>query len=193
MSYEKYIQETFPEDSHSDLLGQNLDTLYIYKRCYKKWKNSLKDPKFFWLTLQDFQVPMAELDKYILFCKNIRYLFKNMLYVIETGKHSDNPNIHVHILGNYNDPKHGKRNIKTEYMKLFSRDITAKDYFLMKQWRKCSAMPPYDQWLQEKTLYLVDNENKGTHANFMCLAHLPGVRWAKGVLTSLLKEKSDQI
>lgn len=129
----------------------------------KKLKKIKRDnQKYVFITLQDFKRRYSDIEKLKLFCEKIKFLYDDYFYVIESGSNEkkEDCNYHIHLLAKIKDNKNHKRNIKIEYSKLFNDDITEKDYYQVKQWRKSDLMPSYDIWLNEKIDYL----NKGTHS-----------------------------
>ncbi len=152
----------------------------------KKIMKPKKNKKCFFLTIQDFKRTLSDFEDMVKFMKNSRYLFTDLLYVIESGKNEDDPHLHVHLLGNYVNPKKGKSKVCLEYKKIFNSNLNEKDYWDLRQWNKSKEMPPYSQWLEEKVDYILDNNKKGTHANFVDLSTRPGGRGAGGVLTSFI-------
>lgn len=151
----------------------------IYDLYDKKY---LKKKKACFITLQDFRRREADFPNLVKFCKNIEYIFEEFAWIIESGK-SEPLNLHVHILGIINN-KNAKRSIKIEYNKIFGDDITEKDFYDCRQWRNSKKMPPYEQWLQEKLDYFINNL-KGDHANKIDYTSSGGFGVSGGFLTSL--------
>lgn len=153
--------------------------------CFNYTKPKVKDPKdqkFIFITIQDFKRRMCDLDKLEQFIKNIKYLFTDGLYCIETGKVPlPDSNLHIHILGRYVNSKKAKNRICIEWAKLFDTNLRDQDFWHVKQHRDTKEMPPYEQWLQEKKDYFID-EMKGNHSNVVDL----GARGAWGVATSVI-------
>ena len=137
-----------------------------YNNAFKIWdkKYGNNKKKAIFLTLQDFKRRPDDFSSMKKFINNITYLFKDYIWIIESGK-SEPLNLHIHILGII-DNKNVKRAINVEYKKIFKSSIVEKDYYHMKQWRKSDKMPPYEQWLQEKVDYF-DNNLKGEHENLV--------------------------
>ena len=188
--YNIYMEKFFndpemPWDSHQDVYFMGMEKNFA--KSYQKLLNKDKKRKFIFLTIQDFQRDMGDLDNYIKFAKNIEYLCEDSLWVIESGKDVNKPNLHYHALIRIKEcfSKHFKRKVCMEFKKKFGADISQKDYYCVKQWNKSEKMPPYEQWCEEKRDYL-DNTIKGDHTNCHDLASLGG-RGACGVLTSFIE------
>lgn len=157
--------------------------IWICQPCDKKRvKKKDKIDKFVFITLQDFQRRMPDLDKLLLFMKRIKYIFKECYWCIESGKVPlPDSNLHIHMLCKYNNSKKGKNQICIEWSKIFDTNLRDSDYFDLKQHRDSEKMPPYEQWLQEKLDYF-EQEQKGNHENVIDL----GARGAWGVSTSFI-------
>ena len=156
------------------------DPVEEYKKYLKKKEK--KEQKFIFITIQDFQRRIGDLDKLQLFINKIKYLFSDAIWCIESGKIPlPDSNLHIHILGRYINSKKAKNKICIEWAKLFNTDLKDKDYWQVKQHRESKEMPEYEQWLQEKADYFRD-EMKGSHANAVDL----GARGAWGVSTSFI-------
>lgn len=149
--------------------GPGWQLLYdTYNRRYNKFllsrksEKKLLDRKFVFITLQDFKTKFTDVEKLVQFCKRIKYLYYDYYYVIESGSCEDQAlaNYHVHLFAKIKNTKGHKRSIKAEWARLFNRDITAEDYYDVKQWRESESMPPYEQWHEEKIEYM----RKGTNA-----------------------------
>lgn len=180
------------EAERLDIENRGLDVMMDWicqeeQRELQKAVKAKKKHKCFFLTLQDFKRNMNDFDKMVKFTSNIQYIFKDLLYVIESGKHKDNPNLHVHLIGNYINHKKGKQKVCLEYFKIFGDKLNQKDYWELKQWNNSKEMPPYEQWIQEKVDYILDNDKKGSHSNFIDLSTRPGAKGARGAFTSFIK------
>lgn len=162
------------------------DNCFIKIQNLRLFDNHLKksndNKKMNFITIQDFKRRITDLDKLQLFCNRIGYLFEEGYYCIESGKVPlPNSNLHIHILGKYKNSKKAKGKICLEWSKLFDTNLCENDFWKLKQWRNSPDMPPYEQWVQEKKDYFI-NEMKGNHENVIDL----GARGAWGVSTSLL-------
>ena len=152
----------------NNVIDEDLDTLYqIFLIKQKKQliidKKLNKTSNFVNICIQDFQRRLSDLDKLNTFISNIKYLYSEGYYCIESGK-ANPPNLHIHLLVKIINPKHHKEKLNREWIKLFNTSLYDKDYYLLKQWRESHLMPPYNQWVNEKLDYF-DNEKKGNHAN----------------------------
>lgn len=130
----------------------------------KKIQNKLNERKYIFITLQDFQRRLSDLDKIKLFIKRIAYMYDAGFYVVEAGS-SDPPNVHIHLLVKIKlSCRNHKQVLCAKWAGLFDTDLNDKDYYQIKQWRKSAAMPDYNDWLQEKKDYFC-NEKKSSHSN----------------------------
>lgn len=131
----------------------------------KKKKLDNKVSNFVFITIQDFSRRLEDLDKLNLFISNVKYLYSEGHYCIESGKvPPPNCNLHIHMLVKIINPKKHLQKLNMEWIKLFDTSLKNKDYYLLKQWRSSPLMPPYDQWVNEKLDYF-EQEKKGTHEN----------------------------
>lgn len=147
------------------------------KYCKNIKKEKDRNIKFCFITIQDFQRRMEDIDKLLLFIKNIGYLYSEGYWIIEAGK-SDPPNLHVHMLVKIINPKKHKSKLDIEWKKLFNNSIYEKDFYKLTQHRDVKGMPSYDQWVNEKLLYF-KNDCKGNHSNSIDL-ELNGVFGGEG-------------
>lgn len=151
--------------------NENLFTYWqafeIYEHKQKKLNIKLnKKSQFVFITIQDFKRRPCDLDMLNQFINNIKYLYCEGFYCIESGKvPPPDSNLHVHLLCKIINPKKHKQKLNLEWIKLF-KDTTLyeSDYYKLTQWRESPNMPPYEQWVNEKLLYF-DDEKKGNHAN----------------------------
>lgn len=172
LRYDKIKYDTnfmgFKDFVDNSKLDEDLGTLWnVYELKIKKQKiidkKLNKESNYVFITLQDFQRRLSDLDKLNIFISNIKYLYAEGYYCIESGK-ADPPNLHIHLLVKIINPKKHKEKLNREWIKLFDSSLYDKDYYLLKQWRESHLMPPYNQWVNEKLDYF-DNEKKGLHAN----------------------------
>lgn len=154
--------------THTDPTGFrqkcNDDKCIYYKK--PKIKN-IKDKKYVFITIQDFKRRLDDLDKIRQFIKNISYMYESGQWVIETGKNKKDTdfNIHIHLLVIIrNNVKNHKDVLNRKWMRFFDTNIYHKDYYLLKQHRESDKMVPYEEWLQEKKDYFI-NDLKGSHKN----------------------------
>lgn len=151
----------FGDEDPIKLYGEYLDKL---KNPIKK---KIKGDKFVWITIQDFQRRIEDVDKLETFINRIAYMYNAGFWIIEAGK-SDPPNLHIHMFVKIKNSKKHKASLNAKWMSLFNTDLSKKDYYLMKQWRSSPDMPSYEDWCQEKLDYF-DNEKKGSHENVIDL------------------------
>ena len=164
---------TFVNDVRAGKLYENAkdESLLTLKEYFDLWekkqakikKKKEREPNFCFLTIQDFQRRIEDLDKIQIFISNIKYLYSECYYIVEAGK-SDPPNVHLHFLAKIINPRKHKQKINLEWTKLFDTNLYDNDYYKLTQWRKSELMPDYDQWVKEKLEYF-DNTKKGTHQN----------------------------
>ena len=102
----------------------------------KKLNKPKKNMKCFFLTIQDFQRGMDDFDNMVKFINNAKYCFKDLLYVLESGKDANAPHLHFHLIGNYVNSKKGKSKVCLEWKKIFGNNLKDKDYWDLKQWNK---------------------------------------------------------
>lgn len=103
----------------------------------------------------------------ITFVNRIKYLYEDFNGVLEVGKHKSRPNYHIHYLARIINPKKHKGILNREWEKIFGNiPLTEKSgNYCINQHNDGKDMPPYNQWVDEKLLYLM-NEHKGDHRNF---------------------------
>ena len=147
------------------------------KRILNFKKNKERNIKYVFITIQDFQRRMCDIDKLLLFIKRIEYLYEHGYWIIESGK-ADPPNIHLHLLVKIINPRKHKGCLIINWGKLFNNNIGDSDYYKLTQHRDCKGMPPYEQWKDEKIDYF-NNKLKGDHKNSVEL-NLSGVFGGSG-------------
>lgn len=137
-------------------------------KCTRPVKTK-KPKKYCFITIQDFQRRMCDIDKLQLFLKNIGYMYESGEWIIESGKSKDekNYNLHIHMLVKIKDSaKNHKQVMNIKWMKQFNTSLNDSDYYKMTQHRDCDSMPTYEDWLVEKRSYFVNDVNgKGGHVN----------------------------
>lgn len=162
------IEKLLDKRSHEYFINNELFEVYEDFNSYLTKLDSKKikgENKFVFITIQDFQRRLTELDKFTLFFKRIGYLYEDGQYCLEAGKvEPPLSNLHVHMLVKIKNSRNHKSKLRLEWLKLFDTDLNQKDYYKLQQHRDTAEMPPYDQWLQEKLDYF-DQEKKGEHSN----------------------------
>lgn len=135
----------------------------------KKSKSKSKDRKFAFITIQDFQRRLCDVDKLKQFMDSISYMYEMGDWVIESGKNpnKDEYNLHIHMLVKIRPQvKNHKKVLNIKWMKLFNTNLYDNDYYLLKQHRESPTMPTYEEWLDEKKSYFENTEQgKGSHLN----------------------------
>jgi hypothetical protein len=124
------------------------------------------------ITLQDFQTRMKDIDKLKEFINDISCLYETGEWVIETGgqKNQEDFNVHVHLLVKIaKHVKNHKRDIDTAWRRKFPTSLYDKDFYLLKQWRKSKAMPSYETWIEEKQQYFTQEGKSDEHKNTLDL------------------------
>ena len=164
---------TFVNDVRAGKLYENAkdESLITLKEYFDLWeikqakikKKKEREPNFVFITIQDYQRRLEDLDKLQIFIKRIEYLYSECHWIIEAGK-SDPPNVHIHLLSKIINPRKHKQKLNLEWMKLFDTSLYDKDYYKITQWRKSDEMPTYEGWVEEKLIYF-DDTKKGTHQN----------------------------
>lgn len=153
---------------------------YLTPPDFKKLSPSKKSDQAVFITIapSKFRVPIPytaeNISTLINFGEKISFLYHRYAFVVESGKYSDTPHLHLHILGVIKNPKKHLAQLRAKWDGLcgFVIDWKSDDYDL-RQWRKSPSMPSYDDWFQEKLTYMTD-EYKGTHQNFEVLMDSPG-------------------
>lgn len=138
----------------------------IHKRP-KKVK-TVVPKKFVFITIQDFQRRLSDIEALQQFLKKIGYLYEEGEWIIESGKvkDSDKYNVHIHMLVKINNSKKHKDQLNIAWMKFFNTSLKDKDYYKCCQHRDSPKMPSYDDWLEEKRAYFInDSTGKGNHVN----------------------------
>lgn len=147
---------------------ENLITYWQAYKIYEK-KKIKKDRviKFCWITIQDFQRRIGDIDKLLTFINKIGYLYESGHWIIEAGKCKDinKSNIHIHMLVKIINEKNHKKQLCIEWSRLFDTNLRDKDYYKLKQHRDCKGMPSYKQWCDEKLSYFNNDEKVDGHSN----------------------------
>lgn len=145
------------------------DPVLEHKKFLKK-KYDKHDKKMIFITIQDFQTRLKDIEKCKFFIQDISCLYECGSWVIESGKNQEDFNIHFHLLVKINKHvKNHKRDINVAWKRYFPTDLNDKDYYLMKQWRKSKKMPSYETWIQEKREYFVNETKSDDHKNHVDL------------------------
>lgn len=151
-----YLSDTDPVEEWTEWLNR------------RKPKDS-KERKFAFITIQDFQRRMCDVDKLKQFMSSISYMYEMGEWVIESGKNpsKDEYNLHIHMLVRIRPQvKNHKKVLDIKWRKHFNTSLYDSDYYLIKQHRDSPAMPSYDEWLAEKRSYFTNTvEGKGSHIN----------------------------
>lgn len=168
--------------SKKELSDENIYTCIecfeLYLKKQKKIKPKVeRNIKYCFITLQNFQQRLSDLDKFQLFIQKIDYLYHEGHWIVEAGK-ADPPNVHIHMLVKIINPRKHKNMLGIHWGKIFDNNILIKDFYKLKQHRDVKGMPDYPEWCQEKIDYF-KNENKGSHENSIDL-NLSGVFGVQG-------------
>lgn len=152
-----------------------------YMKAYNKKLNKFKGWSFITLSpdhkMRGFDYKDFEALKN--WCNNwfSPKIYKEYIWVIESGKHADAPHLHVHFLCQINNSKKHKSNLIKNWNSSFPNNkLIGDDYFLI----KCNTQEIVD----DKFKYM-KNEYKGSHMNFEDLSLLGG-QGACGFITSKL-------
>ena len=135
----------------------------------KKMKNKPKEKKHIFITIQDKQRRLCDIEKLKLFVKRIAYMYDAGFWVIETGSTDQfnglDFNVHIHLLVKIKtNIKNHKKTCKIKWEHLFGTDLYESDYWCVKQHRDSPDMCSYEDWFEEKLNYF-DNTKKGDHEN----------------------------
>lgn len=139
---------------------------YIYKLDKKENKNNYSGYTFLTLSpdhnSRNIEYSNDNIEKLKLFCKAQFTEFNYSFYkwIIESGKHKDNPHLHIHAFVRIKNPKHHKRDLCCLWKKFFPA-LVDKDYHII----KCNTK----EMFIDKQEYM-KNDRKGTHMNFEDLA-----------------------
>lgn len=136
------------------------------------WKKHITKKKigrqFVFITLQDFQTRMKDLEDMKEFVNDISCLYECGHWVIETGgkENEKDFNIHVHLLVKIaKHVKNHKRDLNIAWERHRDTTLYDKDYYQMKQFRISKKMPSYETWLQEKLDYFDNTKKTKEHQN----------------------------
>ena len=153
---------------HWDILSEGCPMELYYNYLERlKCPNVKQERKFVFITIQDFKRRECDIEKLRTFIDRIAYMYDAGFWIIESGKQSkiEDCNFHLHLLVQIKkNIKNHKQVMNAKWTALFDTDLTKKDYYLMRQWRKSKDMPEYEDWLQEKLDYF-DNKKKSSHSN----------------------------
>jgi hypothetical protein len=163
----------------------NKDEIVLYKNYLEKLdkkENKVLYSGFTFITLspdhlkRKIDYSEENIRHLIDFCKaqftEFNYSFAK--WVVESGKHSEDPHLHIHAFVRIKNPKHHKRDLLCLWCKFFPKLIDS-DYHTI----KCNTE---DMW-RDKQNYML-NDRKGTHMNFEDLAETFGALGSCGVITS---------
>jgi len=116
------------------------------------------------------------IEKLKKFCQSqfTEFNYSYCKWVVESGKHSDDPHLHIHCFCRIKNPRHHKRDICCLWKKFFPA-LVGDDYHLV----KCNT----EEMFRDKQLYL-ENDRKGTHMNYEDLADTHNAMGSAGVITS---------
>lgn len=147
-------------------LHHAVNTCPIHKIIPKE--KVIKTKKYVFITIQDFQRRLSDIEAMQSFLQKIGYLYDEGEWIIESGKvkDADKYNVHIHMLVKIRNSKKHLNQLNIAWMKYFNTSLKDKDYYKMCQHRDCKAMPAYDDWVAEKQEYFTNNvEGKGEHVN----------------------------
>lgn len=170
IDFKNYVDHIRSNDYKNIPRDEELYLLYQYFQVHdfkkKKLEKKLnKESKFVFITIQTFQQHLKDLEKYKTFINNIKYLYSEGFWCLESGSvPGENCNLHLHMLVKIIQPRKHKHKLDLEFKKIFNMSIYDKDFYCLKQHNNSPKMPPYDQWVKEKKDYF-DNEKKGNHSN----------------------------
>lgn len=115
---------------------------------------------------------MGKLQEFCMKCFSCGKHIRNSWWVVESGKHEDSPNLHVHCLVDF----HTSRNFRRWMLKVWEEFFPDPDYRIT--WERKDPSRPKGvvkgidhvicntrEMIRDKHLYMI-NSNKGTHENF---------------------------
>lgn len=156
-------------NNHWDFITESGCPMELYFNYLERLKcpKLKQERKFVFITIQDFKRRESDIEKLKVFIDRIAYMYDAGFWIIESGKQSkiEDCNFHIHLLVQIKkNIKNHKQVMNAKWTALFDTDLTKKDYYHMKQWRKSKDMPDYADWVQEKRDYF-QNEKKSEHSN----------------------------
>ena len=144
--------------------------------------------KFAFITIQDKQRRLDDIEKLQLFINRIAYMYDAGFWTIEAGK-SDPPNVHIHLFVRIKNSKKHKASLNAKWMALFNTNLQGdNDYYKLETHNDSPDMPSYKDWYEEKMVYIHgDNEQKGDHMNSIDLNLRGGQGCQSGFLLPYIK------
>lgn len=147
----------------------------IDEKCCKRMDKYIHrgnpcQPMSFYTIVPKERLPFTEVNikKMRDVCESLFFqekLFKKTWWVVECGKHEDNPNLHIHALVEFMDSKNFRRSLLTVWKKHFPDPIYRIDYKVKHNVGIHRVGCNTERIQQDKVKYLT-NENKGSHENF---------------------------
>lgn len=153
----------------------------IYDLIKKKIvKSKIKGMSFYTIVSRE-KIPdkpenIKKLEEFceVMFHKRGKMYFKQVWYVIETGKHVDKSNLHIHVLADFKDmgSKYFLRDLKNNWLKFFpdkKNDITYKLPPIPPAKKGNEGIlnkPCNKQDIIDDKIDYMDNKLKGTHENY---------------------------
>lgn len=148
-----------------------------------KKQNKISFGGFSFLTLspdhnnRNIPYSMENIMKLKQFCRAqfTEFNYSYCCWVVESGKHKDDPHLHIHAFCRIKNPRHHKRDLCCLWNKFFP-PLEGSDYHLV----KCNT----EDMFRDKQEYL-KNDRKGSHMNFEDLSAGPhNAMGSCGVITS---------
>lgn len=152
---EAYLTNEMPS------INKKLDNLL------NKKKKPKKETKMVFITIQDFQRRYNDIEELKTFIRRTKYLYSERYWYIESGSKKDinECNFHIHMVARIKNSSKHKKKLNMEWNKFFNTDLQGdNDFYQLKNHYECDEMPPYEQWLEEKIEYGI-NECKQSHEN----------------------------
>jgi hypothetical protein len=155
------------EGSDFPLNKECLNILRKYRKREKDFK--LKGLTFYTICPKD-RLPFNDdqINKLRMFCEK-RFTAKNFercKWVIESGKHEENPNLHIHCIGRLRN-KNFKREFITQWNKIYDNEYNIS--YNENDNRGWDMIPCNTAEIQEDKLNYLKNSLKGNHENFIDL------------------------
>lgn len=161
------------------------DEIVLYNKYIEKLnkkENKILYSGFTFITLSPDhikrKIPYCDdnIEKLKDFCKAqfTEFNYSYAKWVVESGKHAEDPHLHIHAFVRIKNPKHHKRDLLCLWSKFFPRLID-NDYHTV----KCNT----EEMWRDKQRYM-EQEFKGTHMNYEDLSETHGALGSSGAITS---------
>jgi hypothetical protein len=162
------IHKKLEDDGHD--VSLNKDCINILRKYIKIEKAPKLEGLTFYTIVPKERLPYNDdqINKLRLFCEK-RFVAKNFercKWVIESGKHEENPNLHIHCIGRLKN-KNFKREFITQWNKIYDNEYNIS--YSENDNRGWDKIPCNTAQIQEDKLNYLINSLKGNHENFIDL------------------------